>query len=382
MNYIPKSTPNLNRLFFLDNLRTFMIFLVVLLHCGLVYENNAFSTYLWIVFDPATNALAPVLRVIMDIFVMATIFFVSGYLTPFSISKTTAAQFLLSKFKRLILPWLIAVLILMPVYKLIFLYSRNLLQQNWITYFHWNNGVWSQNWLWFLPVLFVFDSLLLILSRVKIKLPDFSLNFAVVVVFILGFIYSVCMDLFHFQGWTKTILLDFQNERLLIYFLMFLLGSACFRLNSFAAKPKGWKFYIIILCTVWIPVIVYHFFYMNTILEPGIFVFSRITDSLLLWLSFHFSLLSLLYLMISTFRRFLDYPGKLWKTLNQNSYSVYIIHVAVMGGLASILLHMNLPSVVKYFLLAVTTFAVCNLFTILYRKLIQTLTSKIIQTVK
>jgi hypothetical protein len=33
-----------NRIYFLDNLRTFMIFLVVLLHSGLVYEKGVFSS--------------------------------------------------------------------------------------------------------------------------------------------------------------------------------------------------------------------------------------------------------------------------------------------------------------------------------------------------
>jgi len=127
------------RITFLDNLRTFMIFLVVIVHSGLVYEKSIFSSFFWIVYDPATNTIVPVLRVILDIFIMSTIFFISGYLTPLSLKSKTGWIFVKTKFKRLIIPWMIAVLTLIPLYKFIFLFSRNLPQQEWTTYFHWSN---------------------------------------------------------------------------------------------------------------------------------------------------------------------------------------------------------------------------------------------------
>ena len=63
-----------NRITFLDNLRTFMIFLVVVIHSGLVYEKGIFSSYFWIVYDPSTNTVVQVIRIILDIFIMSTIF--------------------------------------------------------------------------------------------------------------------------------------------------------------------------------------------------------------------------------------------------------------------------------------------------------------------
>jgi hypothetical protein len=46
------------------------------------------------------------------------------------------------KFKRLMIPWVIAVLSLIPLYKVIFLYSRGLPQEHWATYFHITNPNW------------------------------------------------------------------------------------------------------------------------------------------------------------------------------------------------------------------------------------------------
>jgi fucose 4-O-acetylase-like acetyltransferase len=192
----------------------------------------------------------------MDIFIMPTIFFISGFFTPLSMKNKKGWEFLKSKFKRLIIPWIIAVLTLIPVYKMIFLYSRNLPQESWTTYFHWSNGIWSQNWLWFLPVLFLFNFLYLLFSKVKIRIPNISLKGAVLGTFLIGFVYSVSMDMFGLRGWTKIGLLDFQNERLLIYFMVFLFGALCFRLKVFDAKPESKMLYHIVNSIAWIPVTV------------------------------------------------------------------------------------------------------------------------------
>jgi len=361
-----------DRIYFLDNLRTFMVFLVVLIHAGLVYEKGVFSAFFWIVYDPWASDVVRVVRIILDIFVMATLFFISGYLTPLSLKKRNGWTFLRSKFKRLMIPWVVAVLTLIPLYKFIFLYSRDLPQQSWTTYFHWSNGVWSQNWLWFLPVLFLFDILYVLLSRIKIDLSALTLKKAVGIVFFIGLAYSVCMDLFKVQGWTKTIVIDFQNERLLIYFMIFLLGSLCYKRAIFESKPESKKLYIIVLCTAWIPIGLYYFFTIKSFTILGHFIFSETVDTLLLWFSFHLSLVCLLYITINTFRTYLDKQGRISQTLNKQSYSVYIIHMIVMGALAMALRNAAIPSLLKFFILTISTFVICNLFIYIYREIIRT----------
>ena len=361
-----------NRIYFLDNLRTFMIFLVVLYHSGLVYENSGFAAFFWVVHDLSTNTLSSLPNLmIIDIFVMATIFFISGYLTPISLEKKTGWKYLKTKFKRLMIPWGLAVLTLMPLYKMIFLHSRNLPQDRWTTYFHWDNGFISQNWLWFLPVLFLFNVLYFVFARLNIKIPKITLKTATGGIFLLGFIYSFCMEIFNGLGWTKSILLEFQNERLLIYLMIFLLGSLCYKLRIFESKSKSKKLYIVILGTAWIPVILYRYFFMNSFMKPGNFIFSKIVDALLFWIIFHISLLCLLYLLINTFRYYLDKPGKISKELNQNSYNVYIIHTIVLGGIALSLRNTAIPSVLKFLILTVSTYAACTLMSSFYRKVIK-----------
>jgi surface polysaccharide O-acyltransferase-like enzyme len=108
----------------------------------------------------------------------------------------------------------------------------------------------------------------------------------------------------------------------------------------------------------------------------GNYVFSEKVDALLLWLNFLLSLLCLLYIMINTFRYYLDKQGNIGKELSKNSYTVYIIHTVVIGGIALVMLNTALPSLVKFFLLTILTFGVSNLLVYFYRQVIKTMIVK------
>ena len=92
------------RLVFLDNLRTAMVFLVVLYHAGVVYESSGFFAPFWLVDDPSTNDLVGLVNVVIDIVAMPAIFFVSGYLAPLSLRGRTGRAFLTRRFRRLMVP--------------------------------------------------------------------------------------------------------------------------------------------------------------------------------------------------------------------------------------------------------------------------------------
>jgi surface polysaccharide O-acyltransferase-like enzyme len=355
------------RIYWLDNLRTFMVFLVVLIHAAVVYEKNGMGTLWWIISDPSTSDLPGMVFLILNIFVIATLFFISGYVTPQSLKHKNGWEFLSSKIKRLIIPWMISVLTLIPLYKIIFLYSRTIPQEGWTTYFHWN-AMWSQNWLWFLPVLFLFNLLYLGLSRLQVTLSHITLKQAMGAILLMCFLYSVCMDYFNLHGWTKTVLIDFQNERLLIYFLMFLLGALCYHRKVFVSESNTKKLSILLHSTGWIPLNLYFFLLIYSLMNPGNYLVSKLVHTALLRLTFTLSLAYLLYTVITTFRTYLNRQGPISKTLSKNSYYVYIIHVIVMGVIAASMLNTTIPSPVKLLLLTVSTFGVSHVIVCFYKK--------------
>ena len=358
-----------NRIYWMDNLRSFMIFLVVLLHTGLVYESSGIVASFWIVDDPSTNDWSGIINLIIDIFAMPTIFLISGFLAPLSLRQKKGWTFLKSKFNRLMIPWVVAVLTLLPLYKVIFLYSRGLPQENWTTYFHWSNGIWSQNWLWFLPVLFLFNMLYLFFSRLDIEISGLTLKRVITAAFLISLISTHCVDMFNGQGWTKTILIDFQNERLLIYFMAFLVGSFCYKLRSFDSKVGSKKLYTLVGCSVWIPMCLYLFLVIYSLIRPGEYIFSGMVDLFAIRLSFLASSLTVMYLLINTFRYYLDKQGHIGRVLNRNSYHVYIVHVVFMGGIALTILDTTIPSLLKYLIVTVSTYTVSNLLISAYGKI-------------
>jgi len=361
-----------NRIHWMDNLRTITILLVLLYHVGGVYEAGGLWGWFWIVDDPDTISWVGIVGIVFDIIVMPIMFFVSGYLTPASLQSKSGWEFIKGKFKRLMIPWVIAVFTLIPLYKFIFMYSRGLPQEQWSTYFHITNPN-SQNWLWFLPVLFAFDMLYLLLSKIKIKMPDISIKSAVFWTFLIGLLYSFGIGyLVDFRGWTLTPIIDFENERLLVYFLAFLLGALCFHKNAFVEIPKSKTLYTVANSVAWLPITVHIFARLWPFFDPEGFAITPLYR-LIFYLSFHLSLVCMVYIMIESFWRYLDKTGRTWSELNKNSYGVYIIHVIVIGIFGTLLLNLDLPALVKYPLLIISTYLGSNLLVSAYRSLRQTM---------
>ncbi len=371
------------RIFFLDHLRTFAIFLVVLLHAGLVYEQVLEN--IWIVVDSDKNNAIGLIRMYLDLFVMYTLFFISGYFIPLSIKRKSTAEFLKSKVKRILLPWFLAVFTLIPAYKILFLYSRGLPQDEWYSYFHifqradadlgfFSNNP-SQNWLWFLPILFLFQVLYLAFSKTRLSSLKTSLRTGVVLTVLIGVVYSMIISSLGLTGWFHSGFLEFQRERLLPYFLVFLLGALCQKQDILAAQ-KNVKHYVVANVALTLSLGVFTAFALNlffNLIDPGrnYFFISDSIDRTVYYLSALTSMFSFLYILLYVFKFNFNKTNRLMNLLNKNSYSVYIIHVIVLGIVALIIRPVPMAAIAKYLLLTVLTFAVSNFLIYAYDRLLQ-----------
>jgi len=372
------------RIYFLDNLRTFLILLVILLHAGMTYESG-FDSF-WIVSDPAKFNPIALIRMYLDIFIMFIMFFVSGYFIPNSLKTKNGWDFLKSKFRRILLPWIIAVFTLIPAYKAIFLFSRGLPQEEWISYFHLfqragtdisfyaNNP--TQSWLWFLPILFLFQVLYLALHKINLLSLRISLKTGVALTFIIGVAYAMSISISGLTGWAHGPLFDFQRERLLVYFMAFLLGSLCYKLNVFESYDKKVKSFIISNVVLAFSLTVFTVIAINifyNIIDPARdhYYFSSLIDRLLYYISLILSMLSFLHIFIHTFRFNFNKSNSLLDQMNKNSYQVYIIHMIVLGVLALVMVKMAIPAFIKYLILTILTFTVSNIIVYAYRSIFQ-----------
>ena len=371
IDVVTQAVASTDRVHFLDNLRSFLVFLVVVYHCGIVYESSGIGAYFWLVDDLATNDLSGVFNLVIDMFVMAGLFFIAGFFAPASIQSRSYGEYTRGKAKRLLLPWLFAVLTLIPIYKVVFLASRGLPQENWESYFHFSNGIISQSWLWFLPILFVFNLVYAVFHYIQTRLaPDqrwLSLPKCISGAVILSALSGMFFSFAGLNGWTKSWVLDFQNERILTYFMCFLIGAVCYQRQVFTQIQPHRKLVFWVNCTAWIPINLYLGVVIYQLLNPNGHLLAAWLDEGIKQVSFHISLLMMLYSLAMVFQRFFHVRSDFTEWINRNSYGTYVIHTIVLGVIALYLQTVSISSVAKYVILIVTTFVSCQGLLSLYR---------------
>jgi glucan biosynthesis protein C len=99
------------RVAFLDNIRYLMILGVVVYHSVAAYA----TVVPWWIYHDASFFAADITRELLDVFMMPVLFFVSGYFVLPSLKKRTVSKFLIDKARRLLIPWVLAVLIITPL---------------------------------------------------------------------------------------------------------------------------------------------------------------------------------------------------------------------------------------------------------------------------
>lgn len=379
MKTITKNT----RLYALDNLRTLLILLVLVYHASLVYQSALENT--WIVVDSAKSKALGILGLILDSFVMFSFFFISGYFMRESSQRKSAKKLIVDKIKRILIPWCIAVITLIPVYKYIFLKSRLLPAEPWYSYFHFFKNPDSdlhlfsqdptQSWLWFLPVLFLFQMLYLFLNKQNLLPKKLKLSHALWIIFISGVLYSKLISGMGLRGWTYSYFLDFQNERLLLYFSIFLLGSLSHKLQVLQHYKRNKKHYILGNITMSLGltfyiVIALNFFFNLVYPERNYFFISQHIDSAAYYGALIITMLSFLYILIDIFLLKGNASDNWLNKLAKNSYPVYIIHIPVIGFLACALLSLEISPMLKFGLLSIASIISSYVIVYLFRKIL------------
>jgi glucans biosynthesis protein C len=100
-----------DRLLFFDMVRNLAMLSVVLYHAVAAYST---ITPHWSVHD-GTSIVADWIRELFDVFMMPVFFFVAGYFAVPSLEKQGAGKFINAKLRRLGVPWLLAILVIVPV---------------------------------------------------------------------------------------------------------------------------------------------------------------------------------------------------------------------------------------------------------------------------
>jgi len=106
------SSTQTERLVFLDNLRYLMVLLVLVFHSGASYGT---MVGFWPFHEANPTEWVDIIMILLDAFMMSLLFFIAGYFCLPSLQKRAGWRFLVDKFKRLGIPWLVVITLVLPV---------------------------------------------------------------------------------------------------------------------------------------------------------------------------------------------------------------------------------------------------------------------------
>jgi surface polysaccharide O-acyltransferase-like enzyme len=355
-----------------DYLRAFVITLVLFVHSALAYTTSAFINFenpiattspvvneqRWIGFD--------LIVALNETFLMPLLFFVSGIFVWQSLARKGAWKYFGDRLKRLGLPFIIGVFFLIPL-----AYYPAQLEVGLITEKNTSYGVFwlgmvrsgfgTAGPLWFLWLLLAFNCLSTLLYRVAPLLGGFvrdRLNiilgrpvaFFGVLLGISIIVYLPIAIIFGPLRWIGIGPFNAQAGRILLYLVYFLTGTAVgaigidrsvFKTDGALAKRWwGWVAVGLMSFTVFIIMIV-----VVTPMERTIV--SEIAFVVCCW--------AIVSGMTGFFLRFAKRRVRIFDSLSENSYGIYIVHYVFITWLQYLLLGSGLAPLVKGMVVFVAT---------------------------
>jgi surface polysaccharide O-acyltransferase-like enzyme len=347
-----------------DYLRAFVITLVLFVHSALAYTTSAFINFenpiattspvvneqRWIGFD--------LIVALNETFLMPLLFFVSGIFVWQSLARKGAWKYFGDRLKRLGLPFIIGVFFLIPL-----AYYPAQLEVGLITEKNTSYGVFwlgmvrsgfgTAGPLWFLWLLLAFNCLSTLLYRVAPLLGGFvrdRLNiilgrpvaFFGVLLGISIIVYLPIAIIFGPLRWIGIGPFNAQAGRILLYLVYFLTGTAVgaigidrsvFKTDGALAKRWwGWVAVGLMSFTVFIIMVV-----VVTPMERTIV--SEIAFVVCCW--------AIVSGMTGLFLRFAMRRVRIFDSLSENSYGIYIVHYVFVTWLQYLLLGSGLAPLVK-----------------------------------
>lgn len=336
---------------------------VVLFHAVAAYST---VTPHWAVHD-GPSITADIVREVFDVFMMPLFFFVAGYFTLPSLLRKGVWQFLRGKLKRLGIPWLLAILVVVPILRYLApmkaeeSQSRQPFWEYWITYMK-SFGTFqiglltpermSQMHFWFLSLLLGFFIAFAFLYGVKNRwLENATRSFRseparmrsifkvllAVGVLTSGAYFIVSLSMPDMSWVTIDLLLQFQPTHLVLYIATFALGILAYSRQWFVGDEFPRQL------SVWIPVSLLLTLVFLMIGE-GIFSRSPTSHQLSAVLLVFFSLvrsflcLAMLVMFTALALRYWNRSSPYNRSLAANAYNIYLVHLVFVISFQNILM--------------------------------------------
>ena len=321
---LPMST---KRIYFLDNLKSFIILLMVFFHAAMSYM--AYPPDWWYVSNTEHVLAGTVFVLWADTFIMPVMFFISGYFGQMSLAHHSFSSFLKSKLLRIALPWLFGAMLIAPYIAYLMIASRSipLSFSDFYLKLFWG-AAYQQAHYWYLGALLALYGLLMLFTAL---FPGCRKAAAPKDPHPLLFLFLLLFSTLSFGGLTSILpdgtwihplyILMLQPTRVPLYLCYFFLGSWAWQKQWFTAKgyqpsASSWSalFLLASLC------------YLLVRLIPALLPLPAVL--LPYGNAFFHGLLcmSAVFALCALFQHFLDYTTKRLAIWAMVSYPIYYLH--------------------------------------------------------
>jgi glucan biosynthesis protein C len=354
-----------------DQLRSFITLLVIAHHAALAYTD--FAT-----FHPAAYILSthPVVDRhrwgVLDSFVgfndtffMPLMFLISGLFTLTALRRKGVSSFLFDRFRRLFIPFLVAVTLLMGIayYPAYLLSAKPPGIYNYLLDFF-TVEAWPVGPPWFIWVLFLFNILVIPLAPFLMKMgrhfrPPMAKRPAKVLLFCIltALMYVPAAMFFGPFTWTGLGPFDFQKSRLLLYFGYFLAG-AVIGLTDFDRELFSRESRFVQCWPIWMAAGI-------TAYMLQIIAFPDGTLHLLLF-ALTMAITSIAFLTV--FKATAIGNHRFWRSLSANAYGMYLTHYIFIVWCQFALMNVDWRAGIKFLATFIISASGCWLLTSLLKK--------------
>jgi hypothetical protein len=361
---------NQSRLLYIDNLRIFLISLVVLHHLAITYgapgdwyynESEAgFPEVLFMSMFVASN----------QSFFMGFFFFISAFFILPSLSRKGTSVFVRDRLTRLGIPLFIFFFLISPL--TVFLRYK-FIENSPDSYLTFVINGWDYGFgpLWFVEALFLFTAVLLVFrktfEKIKLKFP----GTAKIVLFsavtgLIQFIIRIWLPV----GWTMPFT-GFQFPFFVQYVFLFVFGIVAYQNGWLSAVSyetgKRWFIAAQILIFIGFPLL----FFLGGAAENGdeSFMGGGTGQSLSYALWEQITGISLMIGLTGIFKRYFNWQGIFAKTLSSSAYGVFVFHAPMIVGLSVLFASWAIFPPLKFILLAPVALVVCFVVTGLLKRI-------------
>lgn len=372
------------RIHYIDNIRYLMVLLVVVIHVTCAY--TMFTPW-WPVNDK--NAIPfNIILIILDVILMPTLFFISGYFALYSIRNKNALDFVKVKSVRLGLPWLIGVILLSPINSFIYMISRNYNADFWVNFISASKKMlafytgtieysshFHQSHLWYISLLLLFLIVFAVSYKLKQKLigrselPTNQIKTSSTKVLLFFALAAICTTILSIILYKNNVqymgrepwfsiasIIQFQPTRIAIYIICFILGIFAFHKQWFVdgktpLHPIIWGIIsIALLFGILIAAKVNAEAGFNDITKIYIYIPIRT-----------FAIFSTILALFSLAGRYWQSTANINLSLANNSYIIYLIHMPIVFAFQLILLQWDASIYLKFFIGSIGSIALSYL---------------------